>query len=485
VKAVDRMIAQRAPKVIALGLDSADPRLLLEWAASGKLPNLAALLERGVCGAISTPDGLGDDGVWPSFATCLPPGEHGRWFYRGTKPGSYEQHRFRPQDFNHYPFWHSIDAAGKRAVVIDVPKSPQIDMVRGVAVHDWRVHGIDGPPRSYPPDVARTLVERFGSDAIDRPEDAVYLCNAWPLGSDLKDVLLDSLQQSIADKRVVLDEFMGESPDLLLAVFKEAHCAGHVCWPPGPELARVYKALDQVLGRLVARAGPDATVIVFSDLGMADNFHGNRLLDSVLRRLERRLSSAARFAVTSLDIFYHRACNRLGSPPVSSRHRRRLAYQLEHNEIAGAVRINLKGREPCGRVAPGAELEELYAFLEKELLALTNTTTGKPAVERVLRRDAEPGAAAGQYLPDMLVVWCRDAPISSVYSPTVGVVKAHAHEDRPGNHVPGGLYVAAGPGIEPGAGPAADITDLGVTMAAILGVEVPGVTGRSIDVLCS
>jgi len=468
------------PKVLAIGLDSADPNLLLEWAANGRLPNVARLMKDGTFGRLATPDGLGDEGVWASFATSLPPAEHGRWYHRGIRPGAYDQVRIRAGDYKHPAFWHAIDAAGKRVAVIDVPKSPQVAMAHGTAVYDWRVHGIDGPTQSHPDALAERLIERFGMDSIDRPESDHFMCNMASHSPQETRTWLQSLYQSIADKSTVSKEFLDEYWDLFLVVFKEAHCAGHLCWPPGPEIKRIYEALDQAVGELLDFAGEQTTVIIFSDLGMDYNYHGNGLLDLVLRRLERCVISRWENAAIDVDILYHRARNRLGMPAKSSRHRKRWAYQVEHNELSGAVRINVRGRDPSGRVSPGKQLEEFYDYLERELLALRHPTTGRRVIDRILRTDAEQNGTARDCLPDFLVIWSREAPITTVCSTAVGTVTRTPNEDRPGNHIPGGLYVAAGPGVTSGEGSVADIMDLGVTMAALLDVAVAATSGRPI-----
>jgi len=73
-------------------------------------------------------------------------------------------------------------------------------------------------------------------------------------------------------------------------------------------------------------------------------------------------------------------------------------------------------------------------MLTRELHALINCDTGKPAVARVIRLDREyPGAALGDF-PDLIVVWTNDAPIISLQSPRIGVVSGDFPERRSGAH---------------------------------------------------
>ena len=52
--------------------------------------------------------------------------------------------------------------------------------------------------------------------------------------------------------------------------------------------------------------------------------------------------------------------------------------------MTGAIRINLKGREPEGLVEPGAEYEALRQEIADALIALENPETGKSAVRWVV-----------------------------------------------------------------------------------------------------
>ncbi len=57
-----------------------------------------------------------------------------------------------------------------------------------------------------------------------------------------------------------------------------------------------------------------------------------------------------------------------------------------NNELFGAVRINLVGREPRGRVARGQEYDELLGWLSERLLELEDADTGRPLVRRLLAK---------------------------------------------------------------------------------------------------
>ena len=155
-------------------------------------------------------------------------------------------------------------------------------------------------------------------------------------------------------------------------------------------------------------------------------------------------------------------------------------FQVPHNDGHGAIRINLRGRDPAGCVEPGVEYEGLCDALSRDLMALRNADTGAPAVTRVMRiRDLFRGPKLDR-LPDLLVEWSRDAPLRSVSSEKTGVVSGVDPQLRTGDHKPDGLFFATGPGV--GAGPLDErvsMLDFAPTITALLSVPFSG-EGRPI-----
>jgi len=478
-------------KIVMLGLDSASATLVRRWTSSGALPNLRALEQEGVRGVLRSPPGLGDDATWASFYTCTAPGEHGRYYFHSILPASYERPFVQDSHARREPFWNALSREGRRVAVIDVPKCPPSAHVNGLHITDWRVHGRDNITRSSPPELAVELSRRFGEDRTDRAHTGDWLCRMDSLTEAELAVFLDHLLQSIEHKTTLAEELLArEDWDLFLLVFKEAHCAGHQCWhlvdPAHPAysrdaaerladpLLRIYQALDRAIGRLRAQLSPEALLVIFSDLDMGPNYTAEHILDDVLIALEDTLWPPR----TRWRRWYEKAM-RLANrslPP----HAFRPAFQLEHNEISGAVRLNVRGREPLGLISPGPELEAFCTRLTAQLLSLVNPATGGPIVDEVLRCDRLYRGENSDRLPDLLVVWNRDAPIESAHSPVLGSIPARPSGLRTGNHLHNGFCLAVGPGLAQGAAFDASITDLGPTVAHRLGVNLVGVDGRPI-----
>jgi predicted AlkP superfamily phosphohydrolase/phosphomutase len=164
----------------------------------------------------------------------------------------------------------------------------------------------------------------------------------------------------------------------------------------------------------------------------------------------------------------------------------RKCLNIPNNDACGGIRLNVVGREPTGRVQPGAEYDRLCQDLERCLMALTNTATGEPVVRRVLRTADLYQGPRLDYLPDLIVEWTRDAPVASLSSPTLGRIDGLSLTPRTGDHKRDGLWMATGSSVRAGyyADPVS-VMDFGPTIAATLGVDLEGVDGKPIAAMLS
>ena len=120
-------------------------------------------------------------------------------------------------------------------------------------------------------------------------------------------------------------------------------------------------------------------------------------------------------------------------------------------DLEGLIRVNLRGREPMGIVEPGADYEALLDRIEAEVRALVEPSTGQPVVADVLRTDRVFPGPRRDYLPDLIVVWERAAPVTTVSSAAVGAVAAPSRPGlppgRPGRY--GAVRSASASGCSP------------------------------------
>ena len=160
--------------VLFIGLDGAEPTLLVKWMAEGKLPVLAKLASEGYVGPVRTLPGMGDGAVWSSILTCCSPARHGRYFRSQQLSGSYASYNFETdRDLKAAPFWEQLDVAGHKVAIIDLAYTPRTTLKHGRLIADWCLHQRYGPPRSLPSEVIDEILSIYGDDPVIGGSDIV------------------------------------------------------------------------------------------------------------------------------------------------------------------------------------------------------------------------------------------------------------------------------------------------------------------------
>ncbi|HXE61692.1 MAG TPA: alkaline phosphatase family protein [Gemmatimonadaceae bacterium] len=514
-------------RLLVLCLDAASPDLLDAWIADGTLPNLAALVARGLAGRTRGLEGLFVGSTWPSLFTATNPAQHGFHYQMQLVPGTYRiADRTRGALVGREPFWRALGRAGKHVALLDVPLArPERGELNGVQVVEWGAHDGFFGFSTTPPDLASWIETHWGR------HPAGVSCDADRHGAEDYRELVIALEAGVRRKTEwTLDLLQRGGWDLFMQVFSESHCVGHQCWhlhdPGHPAYDRtmlavagnpmrsVYRAIDRGIGEIVAAAG-DVPCIVFTAHGMSHRYGANFLVRDVLVAL----GAAALPAPTVRDRAYGLAAAAWHALPAAARaplsairsrvrqpNARRAGrargigvvpgrsrcFPVPNGLVASGIRLNLAGREPRGILAPGADAARFVDQLESDLLAIVDDATGAPLVARVVRtRDLYQGEHVDD-LPDLLVEWSERTAVGSLAlggagaqviarSPRIGIIHGANDYGRSGEHRPGGWFVAAGPGLSQGRlAREPSLLDLAPTFAALLGVALPDAEGTPI-----
>ncbi|HKW14483.1 MAG TPA: alkaline phosphatase family protein [Candidatus Krumholzibacteria bacterium] len=494
-----------AARVLFLGADSLDKDLVLGWADDGTLPTFRRLLATSAWGVSENPPGLFVGAVWPSFWTSVSPARHARYCFEQLRPGSYEKVRIHPTDTQAPPFWDALSRAGRRLAIIDVPKTYVAENLNGVHIVDWGTHDPDYKEMvTWPSSLAASLVEKYGRDEVGN-------CNTHGRGGEYEKLREQLIARVARKKQMILDTLANEQWDAVLGVFSESHCVGHQCWhlhDPnhakhnralvariGNPVRDVYVAIDAAIGEIIDRAGADTDVIVLGSHGMRSHYDATFLLDHMLRKIEKpgtahaapKEQSPVKSFATNVWKHTPMGVRRLLKPlkdPVKARVdpnplASRKYFSMPNNDAYGAIRLNLAGREPNGRVSR-AEFDSVCQSLERDLLAFKNVETGEPVVRRVWRANEFYRGPLMDHLPDLIVEWNRDTPVSRIHSEKTGEITGTYQKCRTGDHSANGIFFMSARGAAPG--PVSrniSIMDFGPTVAERLGVPLTDIDGRS------
>src|SRR5688572_14740956 len=482
-------------RVVFLCIDAGNKYLIQRWAEEGALPTFQALFRRGLKGNTMSLPGLYTGATWPSFQTGVNPARSGVYSWRQLKPGSYEQYRCLAGDqLKREPFWMHLSRAGRKVTVLDIPLSGLTENLNGVQSVEWGAHDAQYGFQTWPPALAREIEGRFGRPPLRE------VCNA---DRDTQGFVefRDQLLQGINVKTRLTKHFLRRDDwNFFAQVFCESHCVGHQCWhihdPSHPRhdpaqarvvgdpLKDVYVAIDAAFGEILKEIDERTTVIVLASHGMGYKYGPQILLEQILLRLgvaapAPNVPAPAVKAPRLRDRFdplltwgwqnLPQAMRDLLQPvrkplrnwmmpeslgiapsidPAGGK-----CFVVENNHAHGGIRVNLAGREPQGRIEPGAELEAFCTELTRDLMDIVDLGTGERVVSRVLRTDELYRGAYRDHLPDLLVEWSSYAPISKIRlgSKKIGELEGEYRFCRTGDHFPGGMFVAVGPGIRPGA----------------------------------
>lgn len=501
-----------APKLLFLGVCAGERDLIVEWARAGVMPTFRTLLERGLVGKTCSTPGFYVQCTWPAFYTGTGPAKQGIHSWQQLRPGTYDFYRaFTPDCVQSTPFWDHLSDAGRRVAVLDIPHSGPSKRINGVQLVEWGAHDANHGFATSPPALADEIVARFGV----HPQRG--LCDADRTAEELAG-FRDGLLRGIESKLAITKHFLAQEDwDFFAQVFTESHCIGHQGWHmhdrhhprfseadaaiTGDPVRDVYVAIDRAIGEILAAVDERTTVVVMASHGMNGKYVPQFMLGDILVKLgvavNRRAEAGGPNTIAMkraidpvltwawqhtpeaaralLQPLRHRARDWVATPsrdlpltldPAESR-----CFIITNNHTHGGIRVNLKGREPAGKVEPGAEYEALLDQLARDFREIVNVETGKRIVNRVMRTsDYYNGPRTGHF-PDLLIEWTCAEPVRAVASPRLGRIDKRYSYCRTGEHNPAGMFIAAGPGIAPGRlDRIVSVTDFAPTFCAALGV---------------
>lgn len=481
-------------KVLIIGWDGADWRILQPYLEDGLLPNLARLIESGVSGNLRSTLPTNSGVAWPTFMTGRNSGKHGvydftqRWPQDPTRMVGNNSRSMRSETF-----FGALGRHGRQVGAVNVPVSYPPFPINGFMLGGMFVQ--EGKPYTLPESLETELNEKVGGFLPNRIR--------WRYMLGQYEALLDEaiavtrqrariLEYLIDHKAWDVLTYVFVSPDRLQHPLMHLFDPEHPCHDKAearrlqPKMRQVFKILDDILGRSMDQIGNDANLLLISDHGFrsvhkAVYVREMLIREGLLRVNRKRGTTPAQLTRKLLRPILPAAARQAISKnlptngrSVGSAHEMANVVWPESQAFvttttSQGVYINLVGREPHGTVEPGSQYERLLSQIEEILLAERDPVTNQPVIESVVRA-AE--VYHGPYLnlaPDLLFV---PAP---GYTSAKGA-KAHLQpfEWFMGDHDPDGIVVGSGPGFKKGQKiKNAGLIDIAPTALYLAGVPIP------------
>lgn len=466
-------------RVLIIGWDGVDWKVVRPMLDRGELPNLAGMIERGAYGDCLSSVPSHSWCAWPSFMTGLNPAAHGVFDILEHKPGVTKRLPVTYNSIKARTIFDDLSAADKTTLAINIPLTFPTPAIKGKVIGG----GVLPAARSYthPLELQKELDKHapFPINGMswttfrNRPEDFLEECAA------------------ITAKRQKTFEYLLDTTDwdfatlVYVSTDRIQHCLMEYVSPDHPryeelkdtpvakQTRAVYQQLDDGLAELLKRTDDGDLVMFMSD-------HGHQpctrccVMDRVLEHLGYARFSKSSFATNLIrwgpgrriarriyDVL--KLHGRVALPATPLDWTRSRAYTSVSSTGEG-VSINLRGREPQGTVDP-KDYDSLRDELFHALSDFRDPVTGKAPIQKIYYKEE---VLSGKFLdtaPDLLLV---PAPL---YSLTHAKGMVEDADWLSGDHRLEGMLVATGPEVTPG--PLQETTrliDLGPTSLAGLGV---------------
>jgi predicted AlkP superfamily phosphohydrolase/phosphomutase len=331
--------------------------------------------------------------------------------------------------------------------------------------------------------------------------------------------LLKALKQRVEIASYLLTR---ETWDCFMVLLGESDTVAHHFWafhdPDSPRydasganqlgdaILRVYRALDQAVGRLINLASPDTTVMIVSDHGFGGT--GDKVVHLNRWLAEQGWLTFARFGVqdrlmdwgkrvglrmpAAFQEWAFRSVTRRLVDRMESRARlggidwrRTLAFSEEVNTFPG-IWLNVRDREPLGQVTQGVDYERLRDQIIEKLIEFENPDTGERIIRRALRREEIYQGPWVKLAPDIILEPALDQGyaytfLSSRGQPGAPLRSLALHErlgakggSMNGSHRPEGVLILAGCDVVGGNQvQGASLLDIAPTLYWLLDVPAP------------
>lgn len=499
---------EKKKKVVAIGIDGADFRIIDPMIKNNELENIAKLIKQGTRGDLRSTMPPITYAAWPTFATGKNPAKHGVMDFFSPPYQNDENADFTFSNYKSIKcrtFWDLLKGTDIKVGVINLPVTYPPQPLNG-----FMISGMDTPSEkvcfTYPPDLLNGMKEK----GINyRPDYVEFLqFKKGQSKNRIKHEVIEDYFEIEEERGKAITHLMeNKSWDFLVAVLGITDRLAHHFWhfhdPADPEqpnefkevIKDSYRKADSIIGDILERIDEDTTVMLMSDHGFGSYnkhfFLNNWLLEKGFLYLKKtsfknikkfyRMVPVKKTVGEILQIFRMKKLSRSlpvflsglrlsflipfpADTPERVDWRRTTAYAAAHG-----IYVNIKGRTRRGIVEPGKEYEEVRNSIIELLGKTQDPEKGTFFIKDIHKKE---DVLNGPYLdaaPDIYF----ETKNFEYYPNTAYLFKKTFKKRRFGNHKMEGILVLKGPGIKKGhVVDGAEIQDCMPTLFYCLGTSV-------------
>lgn len=508
-------------KLLIIGLDGGTFDLIKPWAGNGKLPNLSRLLNEGVHARLNSTIPPMTFPAWNTFMTGKNPGKHGVYDFTERKQGSYEVQFVNGGMRRSKTIWQIMNEAGKNVGIMAVPATYPPEEVK-----HFMISGFDTPGMTSPKGKATSMYPQELFEELNK-EVGEYVVTSNVHGDIAKGNLdiaeqkiLATIERKAANAKYLYKKYQ---PNCFMIVFGETDLVSHSFWhfydPRSPlhnkgegrkykdTILHIYEKVDEKIGELLSMSSKDTVVMIMSDHGFGGS--GNKAVYLNNWLAENGLLAFRDTSYSSMKNDLLQGVKRAGIKFVPAKLKgilmrsnsvkfvNKLESSLRFSQIEWSgtmafseetphfpsIWVNVRGRDPEGIVAPGAEYEKVRDEIIQKLYSFKDPYTCQPVVNKAYRREEVYKGNYTQKSPDIVIDWAltegytylSEQSKPNKFNESIRKLSpSEVHTARFGSHRQHGIFILHGGPIKRNLEITnANIADLAPTALYLLDIPVP------------
>jgi len=439
-------------RLLLIGLDGADWRIIKPLLKEKKLPNLQKLISSGIKGNLKSTLPSWTIPAWETLSTGLTPRELKLPTFLVRK-----DYKFEPYLFNYQQpkrFFDLLSDQGLKVIVANLPNIYSAYKINGRMIAGW--FSSSARKLCYPDNLVKDLEDKIGRkyliDVVGEKQEREQ--RIAPAPEDNNQYLVQ-LIELVKLRTKFFQQLLRSDWDFAFLVYVALDRIKHRTWDK-KLISKLYSQVDQSLARLISLVGKETNIIIVSDHGFGKvdkvfNINDWLIKNNYLflqkkessRQIKKPLKSIKDFLKAENRLFYNFLKKLLAFFPWLEKEIRNRVNSRKITEVKinwqktkawavgswGGVYLNLKKRDPQGVV-----LKTDYKSFVKKLIKKLKKTCPRAVIKT--------GFGCQTQAPDLFIV-PTDQGIQSL-STNIGNKEVFSSVEG-GQHRQQGIFLAAGP----------------------------------------